>query len=398
MAKYVILLGDGMADRPVPALGDKTPLEAAKTPTLDKLAANGEIGMADTTPPGHEPGSDVNNMAVLGYGAEYYTGRSPLEAAAMGVGLDGDEVAFRCNLVTLKGEGPDSVMADYSAGSITTEEARQIVKTLHEKLGDGNLRFHPGVSYRHLMVLRNGPEGIKLTPPHDLSDQNIKAHYAPHPQLREITDKAREILKDHPVNKARVAAGKNPASSIWLWGQGKAPSMPSLKEKRGLTGAMISAVDLLKGIGKYADMEVIHVEGATGELHTNYEGKVAAAIDALKRHDLVFVHLEGPDECGHQGAIKDKVQAIEWFDSRVVKPVIEYLEQSGEEWHALVCPDHPTPVELKTHVRDPIPFLIARSSDKANGSAARRYTEREAEATGLLLDTGVKLLPRLMRN
>ena len=396
MAKYVILLGDGMADQPVAALGGKTPLEAANTPTLDKLASRGEIGMADTTPPGHEPGSDVNNMAVLGYGAEYYTGRSPLEAAAMGVDLGSDEVAFRCNLVTLAGEGPDSVMADYSAGSITTEEASEIIKTLDEKLGSENLRFHPGVSYRHLMVFRGGPEDVKLTPPHDLSDQNIKDYYAPHPLLREITDKAREILKDHPVNKARIAAGKNPASSIWLWGQGRAPSMPSLKEKRGLTGAMISAVDLLKGIGIYADMEVIHVEGATGELHTNYAGKVAAAIDALKRHDLVFVHLEGPDECGHQGAVDDKVKAIEWFDERVVKPVLEYLDSTGEEWHALICPDHPTPVETKTHTRDPIPFLIARSGDAENGGT-RRYTEKEAEDTGLMLDTGIKLLPRLMQ-
>lgn len=397
MAKYVILLGDGMADEPVAALEGRTPLEAANTPTLDKLASRGEIGMADTTPPGCEPGSDVNNMAVLGYGAEFYTGRSPLEAAAMGVDLAPDEVAFRCNLVTLEGEGADSVMADYSAGSITTEEAAELIQALQQELGSDELRFHPGVSYRHLMVLRAGPEDVKLTPPHDLSDRNIKDHYAPHPKLREITDKAREILAGHPVNKARVEAGKNPASSIWLWGQGRAPSMPSLKDKRGLTGAMISAVDLLKGIGIYTDMEVIHVEGATGELHTNYEGKVAAAIDALKHHDLVFVHLEGPDECGHQGAVQDKVKAIEWFDERVVTPVLEYLDSTGEEWHALICPDHPTPVEIKTHTRDPIPFLIARSGDEENG-ASRRYTEKEARDAGLMLGTGTDLLPRLMRN
>jgi 2,3-bisphosphoglycerate-independent phosphoglycerate mutase len=362
--KLVVLLGDGMADLPLSSLQGKTPLQEAKKPNMDLLAKRGRSGLARTVPDGFPPGSDVANLSVMGYSpAEHYTGRAPLEAAAMGVSLAEGDIAFRCNFVTIE----DGIMKDYSAGHITSEEGHGLIEALRPLMP--GRRLYAGVSYRNLLVLRSGAQAI-CTPPHDISDQPVAEHLPSGPgseELIRLMEAARPVLESHPVNQRRIAAGMRPANAIWLWGQGPAPAMPSFAEKYGLCGAMISAVDLLKGIGSYAGLQVIDVPGADGTIDTNYEGKVQAALNALKSCDFVYLHIEAPDEAGHEGDVDLKVKAIELFDERVVGPIVEGLEKSGESWRALLLPDHATPICIKTHSRDPVPFTIAGSGIVPDG-------------------------------
>ncbi|MBM4285963.1 MAG: cofactor-independent phosphoglycerate mutase [Deltaproteobacteria bacterium] len=394
--KYVILVGDGMGDYPVPALGGKTPLEAAATPHLDRLARQGELGCAQTIPPGLEPGSDIANLAIMGYDpARYHTGRAPLEAAALGVELTPGEVAFRCNLVTLRRDDGGLLMEDYAAGHITSEEARQLITALDANLGADGRRFHPGVSYRHLLVWRQGRADWRTYPPHDHSGQEVgrfmtDADAAP---LWELVKASWPVLAEHPVNRARRAAGKNPATSIWLWGQGTSPRLPTLQERFGLTGAVICAVDLVRGLGLLAGLTPIRVPGATGFLDTNYEGKVEAALKALADLDLVFLHVEAPDEAGHKGDVDLKLKALTDFDARVVGPLLRGLAALGDHRVLVLC-DHLTPVALKTHTSEPVPFILFDS--RRPGDRPRAYTEAEAAGTGLLVPQGSDLLLRLL--
>jgi len=385
--KLIVLLGDGMADLPLEVLGGRTPLQAAEKPNMDRLARQGRSGLARTVPEGFAPGSDVANLSVLGYDpAECYTGRAPLEAAAMNVHLGPDDIAFRCNFVTID----NRLMKDYSAGHISTEEGQELIEAL-APLMPGQ-RLYPGVSYRNLLVLQVGGKA-ECTPPHDISGQPVEEHL-PRGQDSELLvalmEAARPVLERHQVNRRRIAAGKRPANAIWLWGQGPAPAMPSFAEKYGLSGAMISAVDLLKGIGRYAGLEVIDVPGATGNIDTNYQGKVDAALEALKSRDFVYLHIEAPDEAGHEGEIDLKVRAIELFDEKVVGPVLQALEKSGEDWRVLLMPDHATPISIKTHSSDPVPFTIAGSGIEPDGVesfdelAAQRGEYGLVEATELV--------------
>ncbi len=384
--KYLILIGDGMSDAPIESLGGKTPLEAASTPNMDRLAGAGRYGLFRTVPEGFSPGSDVANLSVLGYSpAKYYSGRAPLEAASIGVKLGPSDIAFRCNLVTLIEKEGSSVMGDYSAGHISTEEAREIVLDLDKALSGEGVRFYPGTGYRHLMVWGNGAKKIKTVPPHDISDKAI-GPYLPKgdgaDKLLKVMELSRDVLKGHPVNAKRTAEGKKPATSVWLWGQGSAPAMPTLKERFGVNGAIISAVDLMKGIGIYAGLDVIKVEGATGYIDTNYKGKAEAALKALETRDLVCVHIEAPDEAGHNGNLGHKLQAIEDFDSRIVGPVLDGARRLGQ-FAVMVLPDHPTPVALKTHTSDPVPFVLYRDGDEGG---AVKFSEKNAAATGLLIE------------
>ena len=385
--KLIVLLGDGMADLPLEVLGGRTPLQAAEKPNMDRLARQGRSGLARTVPEGFAPGSDVANLSVLGYDpAECYTGRAPLEAAAMNVHLGPDDIAFRCNFVTID----NRLMKDYSAGHISTEEGQELIEAL-APLMPGQ-RLYPGVSYRNLLVLQVGGKA-ECTPPHDISGQPVEEHL-PRGQDSELLvalmEAARPVLERHQVNRRRIAAGKRPANAIWLWGQGPAPAMPSFAEKYGLSGAMISAVDLLKGIGRYAGLEVIDVPGATGNIDTNYQGKVDAALEALKSRDFVYLHIEAPDEAGHEGEIDLKVRAIELFDEKVVGPVLQALEKSGEDWRVLLMPDHATPISIKTHSSDPVPFTIAGSGiepdevERFDELAAQRGEYGLVEATELV--------------
>ena len=391
--KYVILLGDGMADHPIDSLGGKTPLQAANKPNMDLVASEGRSGLVRTVPNGLPPGSDVANLSVLGYDPQqYYSGRAPLEAAAMGVHLAKDDIAFRCNFVTVnKGQ-----MEDYSAGHITSNEGRELVKSL-KPLMPGE-RLYPGVGYRNLLVLKAGAETV-CTPPHDIMDQPIK-DYLPRGQdselLTELMEATRPVLASHPVNEKRIANGKRPANMIWLWGQGPAPRMPTFQDRFGLRGAMISAVDLLKGIGTYAGMDVIDVPGATGDIDTNYAGKVQAALEALKHQDFVYLHIEAPDEAGHGGDVEQKVKAIELFDKNVVGPVIRGLKASGDDWRALLLPDHATPISLRTHTREPVPFAIVGEGIEPDG--VNSFDEDEAKRGGYGLLEGAKLIRALMEN
>ncbi|MFZ5448986.1 MAG: cofactor-independent phosphoglycerate mutase [Thermodesulfobacteriota bacterium] len=394
--KYVILVGDGMGDYPLPELGGKTPLQAAATPHLDELARRGELGCARTIPPGKEPGSDIANLAIMGYDPErYHTGRAPLEAAALGVELGPREVAFRCNLVTLRHEGSQLFMEDYSAGHITSAEARELVAALESQLGGDGRHFFPGVSYRHLLVWASGDPSWRTYPPHDWSGQEVGHLMSGDAQpLWDLIRASWPVLEGQPVNRSRMAADKKPATSIWLWGQGRSPQMPTLQERFGLSGAVISAVDLIRGIGKYAGLTSILVPGATGFLDTNYAGKVAAALNALKEMDLVFVHVEAPDEAGHSGELQLKLQAIEDFDAKVVGPMVAGLDKLGA-YRLLVLCDHLTPLALRTHSPEPVPYVLYDS--RSLGDQPRPYTEAAAQATGLLLEQGADLLPRLLQ-
>ena len=398
--KFITLLGDGMSDEPIAELGGKTPLQAASTPFMDKLAQQGMIGLAATVPDAYHPGSDVANLSVFGYDpAACYTGRSPLEAASMGVELGPDDVAFRLNLVTLGLAGGDMFMQDFSAGHITTEEARELIECLQDELGNDEFQFYPGVSYRHLMVWRGGRDDFNVLPPHDLTGKSVSKHLlrseAGMP-LMQITNAAQILFRRHAVNLRREEAGKLAANSIWLWGQGRRPQMPTLKEKFNLSGAVISAVDLIKGIGIYAGLDVIDVPGATGYLDTNYLGKAEAALEALKSRDFVYLHVEAPDEAAHGGSLSDKIEAIERFDQDVVGTVMNGIAALGD-YRVLLLPDHPTPVAKMTHTKDPVPFVLAGSGLEFRvKTPATEYSESAAQASGLVVDPGHQMMSILV--
>lgn len=377
--KYLILVGDGMGDRPLAELGGRTVLQAARTPHMDRLAQEGHLGLAQTVPEDKEPGSDVANMCLMGFDpALYHTGRSPIEAAAMGVELGPGQIAFRCNLVTLGHGAKATLMDNYASGHITTPEAAQIIQTLDAALGGEGLRFHPGVSYRHLLVWNDGPLTAATVPPHDRSGQAVDDVLAEHGELGRVTALTRAswpVLAQHPVNLARRAAGRPEANSIWLWGQGTRPDFPSLAERFGLHGVVISAVDLLKGLGKLAGLKVVEVPGATGFLDTNYAGKVAAALAGLQQGNLAYVHVEAPDEAGHSGVLKDKIKAVEDFDAQVVGPLLGGLAGLGEH-RVLLATDHYTPISVMTHTREPVPYVIWDSRRQQAGGQG--YNEAAA--------------------
>jgi len=396
----MILLGDGMADDPIEKLGGKTPLAVARTPNMDRIAGEGTLGLVDTIPAGFKPGSDVANLSVLGYDpGGCYSGRGPLEAANMGVQLGPDDVAFRCNLVTL-GEEADPIMADYDAGHISTDEASRIIVDLNEAIGTPEFQFYPGISYRHLLVWRNGKESLDLTPPHDITGKPTAA-YLPKGEGAErilrLMHQSQAFLKNHPVNRQRLRDGKKPATSIWLWGQGRAPRMVRLTDRYGFRGGVISAVDLLNGIGVYAGLEVIRVPGATGYIDTNYLGKAQAALAALKEMDFMFVHVEAPDEMGHAGDLEGKIKAIEDFDEKVVGTVLAGLPSYGD-YRMLVLSDHPTPIAIKTHASDPSAFAVLSSVNEENIKRGDGFNEANARKGGILVSPGHGLMKLFIRD
>jgi 2,3-bisphosphoglycerate-independent phosphoglycerate mutase len=381
--KYAVLIGDGMADFPIRELGETTPLQKARIPNMDHIARHGRTGLAITVPEGMPPGSDVANMSIIGYDPQkYYTGRAPLEAASMGVPLGKNEVAFRCNLITVD----DNIIADYSAGHITSEEAKVLIETIDRELGNERFRFYPGISYRHLMVAAGGTgANVECTPPHDVVGEDKEQHMPKGEDsgvLCEMIDASMPLLEKHAINIERIKAGKKPANSIWLWGQGYAPAFLTFKELYGATGSIISAVDLLKGIGIYAGLDVINVPGATGYLDTNYSGKAEYALESLKTRDFVFVHVEAPDEAGHMGDLDAKIQAIEDFDEMVVGPILDFIRGADEDYTILVMPDHPTPISLKTHTTDPVPFAIY-STKENNVDGTPAFDERSVMSGSL---------------
>lgn len=386
-----------MADYPVDFFDGKTILEVAKKPTIDYMCAHGELGMVKTVQDGMKPGSDVANLSVMGYDTrECYSGRSPLEAASIGVEMKDDDVTFRTNLVTLSDEEnyEDKTMLDYSAGEITTEEANELINAVAEELNTDKIKFYAGISYRHLCVWNGGSTNVDMTPPHDISDKKIADHLPKGDGadvFLEMMKKSEKILKEHPVNKARVAAGKNPATSIWPWGEGTKPQLENFEEKFGVKGSVISAVDLIKGIAKCAGMNSIDVEGATGNCETNWEGKAQAALDAiLGGSDFVYLHMEAPDEMGHQGAPEKKKFAVETIDTKVVKFLKDELEKRGIDYKMLIMPDHPTPISLKTHVSDPVPYVIYDSTKELDTGLS--YTEENGKKTSLYIEKGYTLM------
>ena len=396
--KYVVVLGDGMADRPIDELGGMTPLEYAKTPMMDELAAVSEIGLVQTIPEGMKPGSDTANLAVLGYNPrDYYTGRSPLEALSIGVDMKLTDIAMRCNIVTLSEDDvpyEEKVILDHSSGEISTQEAAQLLEAVRAELETDMYKFYVGTSYRHLLIWDQG-QVIDLAQPHDVLGQKIGKYLPTDPVLNDMMKRSYGILVNHPVNQARREKGLNPANSLWFWGAGTRPALSSFEEKNHKKGAMISAVDLLKGIAVGAGMKNIIVEGADGTLHTNYEGKAQAAADVLlnEGYDFVYVHVEAPDEMGHQGSVERKVQSIEYLDGRVIGPLKEKLSASGEPFRMLIMPDHPTPICVRTHTSDPVPYLLYDSS--APGSYSWKYNEREAQKSGKRVDKGYKMIDYL---
>jgi 2,3-bisphosphoglycerate-independent phosphoglycerate mutase len=395
--KYIVIIGDGMADRPLKELGGKTPLQAALTPNMDRLASEGTQGKVRTVPEGMPPGSDVANLSILGYDPrKYYSGRAPLEASSIGVKLAEEDVAFRCNLVTLKfnRDRTRAVMEDYSSGHITTEEAKGLIKEIDKNLGSEVIRFYPGVSYRHLMVWSKGAVEVECVPPHDIIGKEI-SDYLPvgkgEDVVRRIMMDSVDILEGHPVNRERMKRGKNPGNSVWLWGQGKRPALPTFQEKYGITGSLISAVDLTKGLGIYAGFRILDVPGATGYLDTNYRGKADAALDSLRSADFVYIHVESPDEAGHSGQYKDKIKAIEDLDALVVGTIMNNAEKLGEH-RILLLPDHPTPVELRTHTADPVPFVLYESKRKRKNQCTE-FSETMLDRNDLLsFEEGYRLM------
>ena len=396
--KFIILQGDGMADYPLDVLGGKTPLEAARTPNMDWLAARGVYGLAHVIPKGFPPGSDVGNMSIMGYDpAVYHTGRSPLEAASMGVTLGSKDIAFRCNLITLTGHGSDTVMEDFTAGHITTEEARTIIADLAGALGGDGIEFYPGVSYRHLMVWRNGKEKMQTTPPHDITDQKISGFMPAGDgadRLLKLMEASQAVLADHPVNQTRRTQGQRSANSIWLWGQGRAPALPPLTKRFGIKGGVISAVDIIHGLGVYAGLQRIDVPGITGFLDTNYRGKGEYGVKSLENNDFVFIHVEATDEAGHMGDVEKKIQALEDFDEKVVGTVLKGMAHR-RDWRVLLMPDHPTAIALKTHVSDPVPFVLYSPQEPRNNGTVG-YNERDAAKTGVVAKQAFKLMEALI--
>ena len=401
--KYIVVLGDGMADFPNDVFGNKTPLDVADKKEIDRLVSVSEVGLCKTVPDGMKAGSDIANLSVLGYEPQKcYTGRSPLEAASIGINLSDTDVTARANLVTLSDEEnyEDKTMIDYSAGEITTEEAKVLIDYLAKELNNEKYELCAGVSYRHCFVTHNGKIAGDLTPPHDITKKPVKGHL---PQSEtgkvylEIMKKSSELLKNHPINLKRISEGKNPATSLWFWGEGTKPALKPFKELTGLDGAMISAVDLLKGIGKLAGMKVIEVEGATGNYDTNFIGKAEACLSALKNGcDYVYIHMEAPDECGHHADAKHKVYSIEQISEVVVRRIVDELTKQNQEFSMLIMPDHPTPLATMTHSAEPVPFMIYRSG-KDIGNGANKYCESQAKKTGLTINSGNELMKRFLQ-
>lgn len=397
--KYIVILGDGMSDEPIESLGGKTPLEYANTKTMDQLAGKGVLGLAKTVPDSMKPGSDVANLAVLGYDpTQCYSGRSPLEALSVGVSMSDDDVIMRCNIVTLTEDERycEKTILDHSAGEITTEEADILMNAVREAFNNDTFSFYTGTSYRHITVWNHGTVLEDLIPPHDHLGECIGSYLPQQPDLLRMMERSYDILNDHPINQKRAAEGKNKANSLWFWGAGTKPSLASFKDKTGLDGAMISAVDLLKGIAVGSGMRVIDVPGANGGLHTNYKGKAQAAVKALLEDgaDYVYIHIEAPDEMGHQGSVERKIQAIERIDREVVAVIKEEMDASGEPYRLLITPDHPTPIRCRTHTSDPVPYLIYDS--RYNNQTGTRYNEKEALASGCAVIKGYDLLTQLL--
>ena len=397
--KYIVILCDGMADEPVESLGGRTPLEAACTPGMDGLAGKSEIGMVRTVPEGMAPGSDTANLSVIGYDPrKYYSGRSPLEALSIGADMAADDVSFRCNLVTLsetEEKYEDRHILDHSSGEISTAEAAELMEALKKGLQREGYTFYTGISYRHLLIQNKG-KVVELTAPHDILTKRIGEYLPGDPVLRDMMVKSYDILKDHPVNIKRREQGKNPANSAWFWGAGTRPALTSFEKKNGVKGAMISAVDLLKGIAVGAEMDNITVEGANGGLDTNYAGKGQAAVKALTRdgYDFVYVHIEAPDEMGHQGSAENKILAIERIDEQIIQPVVQAFHETGTDYRMLILPDHPTPVRVRTHTGDPVPYLLYDSTRTVDGPAT--YSEKTGRQTGIYVAEGYTLISRLL--
>ncbi len=387
--KYFVLVPDGAGDEPIEALGGKTPLEAADISFIDSLAARGEVGNVQTIPKGVAPGSDAANLSVMGYDPSVYlTGRSPLEAASIGIDMSDTDVAFRTNIITVEGDGSyeDLIIKDHSSGDITTAEADELIKAVNEAFENEKIKFYTGVSYRHCLIVHNGSTEYDLTPPHDVLGRRV-GDYLPKGEgcefLTEMMKKSYEILNHHPINEDRRKRGLNPANTLWIWGQGKKPSLSSFFEKYHITGTAISAVDLIKGIAICAGLDSVDVEGATGTLHTNFEGKAKAAIEEFRKgKDFVYMHLEGPDECSHQGDMPGKIKCMEDIDKKVCKPVVEYLRQSGEDFRVLVVPDHKTPLRIRTHASEPVPYVIYDSRKETAPDESKAFGETSGSKGG----------------
>lgn len=401
--RYLILITDGAGDEPIAELGGKTPLEYAKLKNINHLAARGTVGMVSTIPKGMAPGSDAANLSVMGYDPKvYHTGRSPLEAVSMGIEMSLTDVAFRCNLVTLEGDDTyeNLIIKDHSAGDITTEEARKLIDDINQELSTDEIKFYGGFSYRHAMIVHQGDTDYNLTPPHDVLGQKAGMHLPKGEGSGFITDmmkKSYQLLKENPINIARMKKGLNPANSIWIWGQGRKPNLTAIFDKYQVNGVTISAVDLIKGIGICAGMKPIDVDGVTGTIHTNYEGKTMAAIEAFKDgNDFVFLHLEGPDECSHQGDLDGKIKCLEIIDEKIVGPITEFLENDKEEYRFLILPDHQTPLRIRTHLGEPVPFVLYDSEDPKDEDQSRAYGESYGNK-GMFFSNGYELTDYFFR-
>jgi 2,3-bisphosphoglycerate-independent phosphoglycerate mutase len=403
--KYLIIVGDGMADYPVQSLGGKTPLMVARTPHMDLMAREGEVGLVRTIPEGFNPGSEIANLSIFGYDPiRYYTGRGPLEAASLGVQLSDNDIAFRCNLVTLRFQENKIMMEDFSAGHIGDDEAREVILDLNKELGTKEIQFFPGVSYRHLMVLKNGAvkflnfEKLELVPPHDIIGQDITVFL---PQINEsilaLMTRSQRLLKHHPVNVAREGKGLLPANSIWLWGQGRSPRMVTLKERFGMDGFVISAVHLIKGIGILAGLEVLEVPGITGYFDTNYDGKARYALEGLKEKDFVYLHVEAPDEAGHMGDLRLKIDAIEAFDQKIVGAILRGIKDF-KKYKILILPDHPTPLSVRTHTADPVPYVIYSNEGGEKPGQGKTFDEVSASLSGITIEKGFELIEKFFNS
>lgn len=395
--KYLVLVPDGAGDEKIAMLGDKTPLQAAKIDYMNGLAQKGMVGMVRTIPPGIAPGSDAANLSVMGYDPSIYlTGRSPLEAVSMGIQMSDTDVAFRTNLVTLKGDGnyEDLTIVDHSSGDITSEEAKVLIEAIQKKFGTDRIEFHPGVSYRHALIVKNGSTSYDLTPPHDVLSQRVGDHLPKGEGSEFITKMMKDsydILANHPINLDRIKRGLNPANTIWIWGQGKKPSLSSFYDKYKIRGTTISAVDLIKGIGLCAGLSSVDVEGATGTIHTNFEGKAQAAIDEYsKGQDFVYLHVEAPDECSHQGDLDGKIKSLELIDEKILKPILDYFYSTGEIFRVLIVPDHRTPISIRTHSADPVPFVLYDSGKETELDLEKSFNE-EAGERGKFFQNGYEL-------
>lgn len=398
--KYVLILGDGMSDYPIEQLNNKTPLQCAKKPNIDFLAQNAEVGMVKTVPNNLPPGSDVANLSVMGYDPKlYYTGRSPLEAISMGLNLSDTDVTLRCNLVTLSDEDgyQNKTMIDYGSDEISSKESKILIEEINKYFKTDEICFYPGISYRHCMVWDNGLTKLNITPPHDILEKKIGSYLPENKMILDMMVKSYDILKDHPINKARISKGLNPANSIWLWGEGKKPNIPKFYDMYKIQGSVVSAVDLIKGIGILAGLNSIDVEGATGNIHTNFKGKALATLEQLESgSDFVYLHIEAPDECGHRYEIENKVKSIELIDEQVVGPILKGLEKY-DDYKILILPDHPTPLSLRTHTSEPVPYLLYQKSSSKN-SGITGYDEFQASSTDIFIEEGYKIMKYFILN